>query len=141
MKPWIIWAAILIHLIWGVGGLIDPTGTIVSVAYRPPAIYPFSHSVFVWIYLGVAAAATFGMIAERKHIGWVLPQQFVLMGSLFSGLSIVASGISITGVETSRWALLANQAPNGSLVIFHTLALLELYGGFEWIRSRFRSLP
>ena len=132
--PWIIWQAIAVHIGWGVLALIHfdglaPFFAAILLDYEPPAIGGLLVSVGI-----MALIALIHNGNQRLRLMLLLPQQGVLTLSALGSLNIAIVGQIVNGADVpDRTVAIVLLLPILVLAIFHSLAILDLYGvEFHW---------
>ena len=136
MRPhhyWIVYYAIAVHYCWAVAIYLVPS------AYHIAALGELSrlglgarHASLML--LAVATCALFGALFDRNYLCrlGLFPQQFLLVISAGGALSCVLRGSYADGTLRPMAFIAADQSPAILIAVFHTFALLEIYGGWSW---------
>ena len=127
---WIMWLAVLTHLLWGV--LLLNNGEVVTgiTAIHHTMELGFSVTGLGLSYLVIAGLAALGLRTEMKGyfaIVCVLPQQFFLVYSAIGAVQAIWHSSFADGVMRPRAFIAADQAPVIFLAILHTCAFTEGY--------------
>ncbi len=124
---WIVWYAVLLHVLWGILLLANatPCGATALHVYSGVPRYLMTSLLFA-----AAALAAFG--ATRRPASWrglvaLLPQQGLLSVSAFGALLAVIDAHYLDGVTRPRLFILADQAPVILTMLLHTVAVIELH--------------
>lgn len=136
-KPWMIWFAISLHLLYGLGLIIWPSINVVAI------IGGFQH-LLEWfgktgcgvVLTFVAVAAIVGLYLENRVTRWIgiillMPQYIVLLLALFSGLILLIDGFYFTSSTTGQttklpaYTVIAGIGPICLAAFWHTLAILS----------------
>lgn len=125
---WIIWFAILTHLLWGILILIHGESVTWITAIHYTLKLGFSVNWLGITYLLIGILSIIGLF--RKHLDFygilfILPQQFLLMHSAFGAIQCMIISQFADGVIRPREFIMADQFPSIFLAVGHTCALIE----------------
>ncbi len=133
-KRWMLWLAVTIHLLWGI--LILASGemvTAITAIHTTMSVLGTAQRVaFAYI---LASVLTLAAIIFEKRIGvagellCLMPQQFLLMLSAFGAINAIWISAFADGIVRARSFLAADQGIAILVAIFHTLTILEVFGG------------
>lgn len=127
-RPWAIWYASIIHLVWGALLLIN------KAPFMTNAIGFFSlffdHVPAAILFITVAILALISYRAKHKGLEFILlmPQQIVLLFSTISGIFSAINGHYIDGVVRPGLFIFADQFPIILLGIMYTLNMFDRFG-------------
>ena len=124
---WIMWFAVLTHLLWGVLILCYGESVTWITAIHHTMALGFSETWLGIVYLVVGLSAAWGLWRPHGHamIFWAIPQQFVLMYSALGAVEAMIASQFADGVIRPREFLVADQCPAIFLAVLHTCAMLE----------------
>jgi len=127
---WIIWYAIALHWTWAflLMGSNDPLNVtaIHSLRILTPGRYAMGSLLLL-----VGLLAYLGLRRIDKGVSaiyFLLPQQFILTISAIGAFIAIKNGVFADGVVRSTSFLAADQAPAIFGAVFHTAALIQLFG-------------
>jgi hypothetical protein len=124
---WIIWYAILLHMLWGVLLLIN------QVPYGATAIHIYAgvpRFLMAAVFLTASGLAVYGVTRPyptSQGLASLLPQQGLLTVSAYAALVAVILSRYGDGVPRPRLFILADQAPVILTMILHTAAVVEMH--------------
>lgn len=135
---WMLWYAVVIHIIWGVTVIANPSVMHIT------AISSLGGSQYITaaIMLGAAICAALGMIFEpenattMRRIMFCIPQQIVLFAAASSSLDAVIRGHYADGTVRPWLFILADQSPAIVAAILHTIAVAEPYWRPLWTHGK-----
>lgn len=126
----IVCYATIMHLLWGVLLLIDPTAfnvTAINVFSSIGLNLYFTSALFLLIG-SLASFAVYWNIYYIPHsICWVLPQQTILSISAVGALQAMILSRFADGVIRSRVFIIADQMPIILIAVLYGIALVQIY--------------
>lgn len=130
--PLAIWYAVLLHLIWGVGLLVDPSAAGVTAVHSVVTAFTLYGTIAAFFIVAVLAAVAL-LYDNFLSVFMILPQQFVLMISAGGALDSMIHARFADGTLRPHWFLIVDQLPALLAVTMHTIALIQIARG-KWIR-------
>jgi len=129
-KFWIIWVAVVIHVLWGVSILFDPTPLNATPLYTIDAFLGRSRIWLAFALFTSAYFAAFGVIrkAEERdpaHLIWFIPQQFLLVLSAFGAIRAIIEGQYADGTVIDSWHIFSDQLPIVVIGVMYVLSIWE----------------
>lgn len=129
---WIIWYAILLHLIWGAILLLSPEPVNTTPIYTISLLIPSQHLMG----LALLASGTCMIIAcmhlaphrpSLKALPFLLPQQFLLLLTTVGALTAAMTGTYADGVMRSPFFIFADQLPAILAGTLHTASIVRFF--------------
>lgn len=123
--PIMVLYAVVLHIIWGIGGLADP-GAYASTALS--ALYRVFGPATPFLCIFVAISAFVGVQRHGSRLGallFMLPQQTFLIISAIGAIHAMMLGHFADGVMRSRWFIISDQSPAVLAAAGHTGSLLR----------------
>jgi hypothetical protein len=126
-QVWIIWYAVLLHILWGCLLLasLSPYGATALHVYRDLPRNLMAGALF--LASGLAALAVTRRRPSLQSLAALLPQQTLLTLSAYAATAAVIAGHYGDGVPRPRLFILADQAPAILALILHTAAVIEMH--------------
>ena len=124
---WIIWYAVLLHLLWGVLLLASPAPYGATAMHVYDSVPRFALAAFLFAASGLAAWAITWPRPSWQSLAALLPQQALLTISAYAAMLAVAEAHYGDGVIRPRMFILADQAPVILTMVLHTVAVVELH--------------
>lgn len=125
-NPLIVWAAIVLHLLWAVNIMAEPVS---AFATAPYAIHKAMGDTAAPFVLSAAAMLGFvGMLFHKRFVSvlLMLPQCWLLCISAMSAVRAVWLGQFPDGVERARLFILNDQALSILLAVLYTIAVVQI---------------
>lgn len=142
-QVWIIWYAVLLHIVWGCLLLASPS-PYGATALRVYHDLPRSLMAGVlFLSSGLAAWAVTRRQSSLPGLAALLPQQALLALSAYAATAAVVAGRYGDGLPRPRLFILADQAPAILALILHTIAIVEMHARMpdsELLRSTFEAI-
>ena len=131
--PWIVWAAIFLHVTWGVLLLIDDqAANCTPIAHSLSWVQ--SPGLLASIYFAASGLALLGATVDigfMPALICILPQQFVLMFSSVGAMLAIYNSQFPDLVVRSRSFIAADQSIEIIVAIFHTISVVDgFYGDY-----------
>lgn len=132
VRMWIFWYAIILHGLWGI-----------SLIFGDSPYYTTGLSIFIDIFkielvsgtilLFIVACAILSIYWEEKVnimicVLLLIPQQFLTVISAGAAINAIVESAFPDGVVRPRLFIFNDQVHAVLLMIFHTAAILEMYG-------------
>ena len=141
-SQYVIWFAIVQHIVWGVLMLFSAEPTKVTaifttfvVMHNRPAL------AMMFIMVGLLSLWTMRRTTAESYDLWAsMPQQFLLMASATGAIMAVVAGHFGDGAVYSRWFIAADQLPAVLLAVLHTACLLRVFAPDSWTQTKKRWL-
>jgi hypothetical protein len=140
---WIIWYAVLLHILWGCLLLASPSpygATALHVYHDLPRNLTAGA---LFLASGLAASAVTRRQPSLQSLAALLPQQALLTLSAYAAAAAVIAGHYGDGVPRPRLFILADQAPAILALILHTVAVIQMHARMpdnELLRSTFEAI-
>ena len=126
-RPWIIWYAVGLHMLWGSLLLVSPSG------YGVTALHVFQNlprDLMAGILFAASGLAVWAVMRSRpslKTLAALLPQQALLTLSAYAAVAAIVAAHYGDGVMRPRIFILADQAPAIIAFALHTMAVIETH--------------
>ena len=139
-SQYVIWFAIVQHLMWGVMLLFSTEPTKVTAIYTT---YALIHNQYLlagmFIVVGLFSLFTMRRETPESYDLWAsMPQQFLLMASATGAVQAVVAGHFGDGAVYSRWFIAPDQSPAILLAVLHTLCLIRVFAPDAWTQTKKR---
>ena len=136
--PWVIWLAVGVHWVWAVCAFVnyEPLSAFFDLLLTVHLGWPLTAALFASV--GVLAAVSLNRghrMSVAWHVGLLLPQQAMLMVSAAGSiLTSIEGHAPLNTAPVDSVVAVAVMAPTVGIAIFHTLAILDMFGVFGWTR-------
>lgn len=131
--PYIIWWAILVHIVWGTVLLIDPSiaPLVILVGLHWILALGVPIATVGCVLIAAAILSTIGLVLDNKlsrRTGLLLlmPQYTILIAAFISDLQSIVIG-QVSGREVDHLILFTVLAPILIAALLHSLAIIERY--------------
>lgn len=123
--PLAICTACILHFVWAVGILADPSAINATATHALLLISgtpPLASIILVF----VAGLAAIGVTGDDPHwrVLLALPQQFVLVMSSYGCIEAMYLSQFADGIVRERWFLVVDQLPMVLMTLGHTMSLI-----------------
>ena len=134
--PWVIAAAIAIHILWGLTLLFKPEAGGATALHTLNSMGPTVLPIFL---IAVGSLAIIGLSRRNRSVYdsiWLAPQQIAMFVSLGDAAAAVTLGRYADGTPSPRAHIFVDQLPTMVFTIAHAMAVLDGYTGLLWKRLR-----
>ena len=126
----VIVLSVVLHIHWGIGLQLSPESVGVTAIAHTARFFggnPTATGLFLFVVGGLAAASL-----VLKHSYWpslllVIPQQIVLLNSLWGSLWCAWHNVYADGTPHPGGFIFNDQVVHVLIGLFHTIAVLDLY--------------
>ena len=133
-SSWIVWYAIILHIVWGIVLLLSGVPTRITAIYALNEVVN-NHVVLGLIMIIAGVLACVGIYSHKtdiKTLVLVLPQQFLLIMSMLGAMEAIDKSSFADGVIRPREFIFCDQFPAILASVLHTVALLQSFGQRLW---------
>ena len=125
---WIIWYAVVLHVVWGAMLLLDSRASYTTGIHALTDMFgsPVVAGVFLLV-VGVLAA--YGLFRSRTSMIGYLPQQFALLVSAGGAMRAMTMQQFADGVTRPFAFIFCDQLPAVLAAVLHSVALVVLRRG------------
>ncbi len=127
-EPYVIWFAILLHLLWTVDMFTDP---LAGQATAPFAVKVLLGSAAPYLLFLGCLLAFIGMTVQRRGLTTLLclPQLFILCVSAYGAISAIMTSHFADGVIRPRMFIASDQEPAIILAVLYVWVLIQIARG------------
>jgi hypothetical protein len=142
-QAWIIWYAVLLHVVWACLLLVSPSPYGATALHIYHGLPRNLMAAVLLLSSGLAAWAVTRRQSSLRSLAALLPQQALLTLSAYAATAAVAAGHYGDGLPRPRLFILADQAPAILSLILHTIAVVDIHARIpdrELLRSTFEAI-